>query len=169
MPAYYLRPSMLSVQSADYAAGATLILSDHNRSPLSIAYDRIEMRDRMANGSMRSYFIAEKRTFGLSWENLPSRATGPAGIGMQGSTRLTSDGYAGANDLVAFYETVRGPFTLNVYADDSSISSWSNLIGPSGTAGIANISVYFSAFSANVQKRGQYFDLVNVTMELEEA
>jgi hypothetical protein len=50
-----------------------IILSDHNRSPINMANERIEQRQRMANGTMRSFFIADKLTIDISWSMLPSR------------------------------------------------------------------------------------------------
>jgi hypothetical protein len=50
-----------------------LIISDHNRGNLEVANNRIEQRQRMANGTMRSYFIADKLTISTSWNMLPSR------------------------------------------------------------------------------------------------
>ena len=51
-----------------------LILSDHNRKELSFKNTRIEKRERMINGRMRSYHIADKLTISTSWDMLPSRA-----------------------------------------------------------------------------------------------
>ena len=51
-----------------------LILSDHNRSPLQFKTERIEQRQRMINGNMRSFHIADKNTLSVSWQNLPSRS-----------------------------------------------------------------------------------------------
>jgi hypothetical protein len=51
-----------------------IILSDHNRSEINIANERIEQRQRMANGTMRSFFIADKLTIDTSWSMLPSRS-----------------------------------------------------------------------------------------------
>lgn len=51
-----------------------LILSDHNRSQIGITNERIEQRQRMANGTMRSFFIADKLTIDTSWSMLPSRS-----------------------------------------------------------------------------------------------
>ena len=50
-----------------------IILSDHNRAPIDISTERIEQRQRMANGTMRSYHIADKLQISTSWEMLPSR------------------------------------------------------------------------------------------------
>jgi hypothetical protein len=51
-----------------------LILSDHNRAEISMSNERIEQRQRMANGTMRSFFIADKITIDTSWSMLPSRS-----------------------------------------------------------------------------------------------
>jgi hypothetical protein len=51
-----------------------IILSDHNRSQIGITNQRIEQRQRMANGTMRSFFIADKLSIETSWSMLPSRS-----------------------------------------------------------------------------------------------
>lgn len=50
-----------------------LILSDHNRSEINISNQRIEQRQRMVNGTMRAYHIADKINVSTSWNMLPSR------------------------------------------------------------------------------------------------
>jgi hypothetical protein len=50
-----------------------IVISDHNRSAINIVNQRIEQRQRMANGTMRSFFIADKLTIDTSWTMLPSR------------------------------------------------------------------------------------------------
>ena len=51
-----------------------LILSDDNRSSLDFNTTRIETRERMINGRMRSYHIADKLQLSTSWQMLPSRS-----------------------------------------------------------------------------------------------
>jgi hypothetical protein len=51
-----------------------LILSDDNRASLNFSFERIEKRQRMVNGRMRSYHIADKLALATSWEMLPSRS-----------------------------------------------------------------------------------------------
>lgn len=51
-----------------------LILSDHNRGPIDVSITRIEKRQRMVNGRMRSHHIADKLNIKLSWTLLPSRS-----------------------------------------------------------------------------------------------
>lgn len=76
-------------------------LSEHNRQPLSLDHNRIEKSQRMSNGTLRKFFIADKKNFSTSWEMLPSRST------------LTVDGGYGAVDLQEFYSSV-GANTFNI-------------------------------------------------------
>lgn len=71
-------------------------VSEHNRAEFNIGNNRIEQQQRMANGTMRKYFIADKKTFSLSWSMLPS------------FRNETVDGAWGAEDLKTFYESLAG-------------------------------------------------------------
>jgi len=51
-----------------------IILSDDNRDSIRMSSDRIEKRERMVNGRMRSYHIADKLRISTSWSALPSRS-----------------------------------------------------------------------------------------------
>lgn len=51
-----------------------IVLSDHNRSPLDFSIERIEQRERMINGRMRSYHVADKISISTSWDLIPSRS-----------------------------------------------------------------------------------------------
>lgn len=53
----------------------TNAVTDHNRSELGIDPERIESRKRMANGTMRKYFVADKHTFTVSWNDIPHLAS----------------------------------------------------------------------------------------------
>ncbi len=70
----------------------TIKLSDHNRQPISIDTNRIEKQQRMANGTLRKFFIADKKSINVNWNLLPSLST------------FTADGGYGAIDLRSFYE-----------------------------------------------------------------
>jgi hypothetical protein len=54
--------------------GEFIILSDDNREPINFKPTRIEKRERMINGRMRSYHIADKLTIDTSWSMVPSRS-----------------------------------------------------------------------------------------------
>lgn len=71
---------------------STIKLSEHNRRPVSFNHERIEKTQRMSNGTMRKFFVVDKRSLTMSWEMLPSKSN------------YTVDGGYGALDIKAFYE-----------------------------------------------------------------
>ena len=78
-------------------------LSEHNRQPVSLDTNRIERAERMANGTMRKIFIADKYTIQCSWMTLPSTST------------MTVDGGYGAEQIRAFYKGKgAGSFKLKI-------------------------------------------------------
>lgn len=115
-------------------------LSEHNRAPLAVSVERIEKTHRMANGTMRKYIVADKRTFSTSWEGLPSVAS------------KTVDGKWGGEEIENFYNTVPGAFTIEIVAGDGTIDSYQ---------------VMFKDFSKTIEKRGVY-DFWNIDLSLEE-
>lgn len=50
-------------------------VTEHNRSPLEISNDRIENVKRMANGTLRKYYVADKKRFSTSWNFVPGTQT----------------------------------------------------------------------------------------------
>jgi hypothetical protein len=77
-------------------------ITDHNRSQFSVDSNRIERTARMANGSLRKIFIADKKNFSMSWDLVPSYRT------------ETVDGYWGAEDLRTFYASDEGKGTFDI-------------------------------------------------------
>ena len=71
---------------------SSLKLSEHNRQPVSISTNRIEKTQRMSNGTLRKFFISDKKSINVSWNILPSFSS------------FTLDGGYGAMDIKAFYE-----------------------------------------------------------------
>lgn len=79
----YVAPTLatdpLTISGFEYGSDADtedqtfLILSDHNRSQIDVAADRLQTRQRMINGRMRSFHVADKLKISTSWEMLPSR------------------------------------------------------------------------------------------------
>lgn len=116
-------------------------ITDHNRSEVSVAVERIETVKRMANGTMRKYVVADKRTFSVSWSNLPHTAA------------WAVDGYWAGNEIETFYNSTTGTFPLKITNGD-------------GTTNI--YTVFISKFSKVIVKRGSY-DFWNVDVELVEA
>lgn len=115
-------------------------ISDHNRDPLAIDVNRIEESTRMANGTMRKYIIADKRTFSTGWTNLPQTAS------------LTVDGFWGKNEIETWWNTKPGSFQLKVFYGDGTNETYN---------------VMMTKYSAEISKRGN-FDFWRVTVEMEE-
>jgi hypothetical protein len=147
------RGSILQIQGYDASAnggdGSLKYnkVSEHNRSQFDISSERIEIQQRMSNGTLRKYFVADKKTFTLSWDMLPSYRT------------LTVDGAWGAEDLRTFYSSAQG---------QSSFSIRVNLAKDGTNQESANYEEYVVVFSNcnfTVLKRGmQPFWNVSITL-----
>jgi hypothetical protein len=154
-----------------------IILSDHNRQPLDFKQNRLEKRERMINGRMRSFWTADKLTISTSWQNLPSRSwSGPplfnSTTAVAGNTfyEYTVDGGAGGNELLNWYENHKGSFWVYLSYDKypnfgSDYTAYQHLNQYNQV-----IEMFISDFSYTVQKRGgTSYDMWNVSMTLEEA
>lgn len=156
-----------------------LILSDDNRSPLDFNIKRIETRERMINGRMRSYHIADKLTLSTSWDMLPSRSyftvpefnptTGKSPHGGQNNLEYTSDGGAGGVEILDWYENHQGPFWVYLAYDKYSNFGKDNDAYAHLPQYNQLVQMYFADFSYNVVKRGNSnFDFWNISVTLEE-
>jgi hypothetical protein len=153
-----------------------LILSDHNRSEITVGTNRIENRKRMINATMRSYHIADKLTVSWDWQLLPSRAYNAdpsfnsSGLSTTNPTDYTVDGGAGGADIVKWYEDHNGPFYMFMSYDrhdkfDGQNDEYDHLNQYNDV-----IQVYFTSFSFNIVKRGRAnHDLWNISVTVEEA
>lgn len=123
-------PDGFEIGANTASATTFLILSDHNRSPIDVTPQRLEQRQRMINGRMRSFHIADKISLSVSWEMLPSRRyagdpdfdtttgipTNPDFAAYLNDPRgtqefqYTVDGGAGGADILEWYENHTGPF-----------------------------------------------------------
>ncbi len=121
---------------------STRKLTDHNRSPISISFEKIENRERMANGTLRTYVVATKRNIKVTWDDLPRQDI------------HTADGFWGANSLKAFYDDYSNqPFWVTINYGDGTNES---------------IHMMFTDFSVKLSKRSIYTDLYNIDLGLEE-
>lgn len=109
----------------------SVALSEHNRAPMSIGYNRIEKTQRMANGSLRKYFVADKKTLSVSWEQLPSYSN------------YTVDGGYGALDIKTFYEGISGKSSFPVTISYSTKTGTTTEV----------LTMIFTSFSCEVTKR----------------
>lgn len=157
-----------------------LILSDHDRQPISFSPTRIENRERMINGRMRSYHVADKYSISTSWNRLPSRSfaanpdfnstTGKSSYTSANSLEYTADGGAGGVELLDWYENHKGSFW--VYLAYDKYSNFGKDDPAYGHLGQYNqiMEVYFADFNYSVEKRGaSNFDLWNISVTLDEA
>jgi hypothetical protein len=71
-------------------------VSEHNRGEFTNRTLRVEQSQRMANGLLRKYVIADKQQWEISWSMLPS------------FRNETVDGAWAAEDLKSFYESQEG-------------------------------------------------------------
>jgi hypothetical protein len=129
-------------------------VTEQNRAPLSLNVERIESGQRMSNGTLRKYFIADKLNLSVSWEMVPS------------FRNETVDGGWGAEDLKAFYESAagRGAFRikLNPTVFDKDLIEQSD----GALADDYTYTVMFTACDFTVVKRGlQPFWSVNISLE----
>lgn len=164
-----------------------IILSDHNRGGLSMSKQRIEVRNRMVNGTMRSYHTADKINVSTSWQRLPSRSYSASAsytdgvldqttVSASASGALlgyspemhTADGGAGGADLLEWYENHPGPFWVFLSYDkfgENNVNKYTEIL-----------QMYFTAFDYEVEKRGQAwssgtasgYDMWNVSISLEQ-
>jgi hypothetical protein len=189
---YEIGSDLTGIPEADQE-DAFIILSDHNRSAVDISTERIEQRQRMANGTMRSYHIADKLSISTSWDMLPSRGfevipnftlefgkpqiLTPADKGepfpntyfADKSQQYTADGGAGGGEMLDWYENHTGPFWVLLSYDKY------NNFGEDNTARVRlseysqALQMYISSFTYSVVKRGgDNFDMWNVSVTLEE-
>ena len=150
-----------------------ILITDDNRAPLSFSEERIEKRERMINGRMRSYHIADKLTLKTSWNMIPSRSHAnipgfdtDTGVSLYNS--YTTDGGAGGEDMLDWYESHKGSFWVFLAYDRKSI--FKGTVNPYSNLGEYNqvIEMFVSDFSYSVEKRGNNFDYWNVSISLEE-
>ena len=153
-----------------------LILSDHNRGPIDIKNNRLEQKERTINGKMRSFYIADKNTFSVSWQNLPSRSfsnlanfNNSTGAKDAGLDNYTVDGGAGGNELLDWYLNHKGSFYLFIAYDNYiKLKDQNNTYNRLGEYQEV-VEVLFSDFSYSVNKRGySKHDLWDISLSLEE-
>lgn len=150
-----------------------IILTDHNRSEISLTNNRLENRLRTINGTMRSYHTADKLNLSVSWNMVPSRsyasdpAYDPNGVYTGASEEYTADGGAGGVEMLEWYENHSGPFYVYLAYDkytNFDTNKYEHLNQYSQV-----LHMYFASFDYSISKRGSTnHDLWNVTMSLEE-
>jgi len=127
-------------------------VSEHNRSEFSISTNRIERQERMANGFLRKYFVADKKQFNVSWEMLPS------------FRNESVDGAWAAEDLKAFYESSKGKTSFRIKINPTTFAI--STIEGGSLEDDYTYTVIFTSCNFTVVKRGiQAYWNVSITME----
>jgi hypothetical protein len=177
-------------------ANQFMILSDHNRDAIDFSIERIENRERMINGRMRSYHIADKLSISTSWEMLPSRSfsenpnfdfeEGTSNLNTKGrrdagedgsflelpnnttfSEQYTTDGGAGGAELLEWYENHKGSFWVYLAYDKYTNFEEDKYLKLQSYNQV--IEMFISDFSYSVVKRGgSNHDFWDISVSLEE-
>lgn len=150
-----------------------LLITDDNRQPIQFKNERIEKRERMINGRMRSYHISDKLTLSTSWTLIPSRShddvpTFDTISGLSPKKSYTTDEGAGGADMLEWYDAHKGSFWVFLAYDRKGIFKGTE--EPYNNLRKYNqlIEMFITDFSYSVEKRGTKFDYWNVSVTLEE-
>lgn len=145
----------------DFQGGDVLYLTDDNRSEVQFSPQRIESKRRMIDGTMRSYFTADKNTISTSWSNIPSRAIDGSRTYISEYDRTSeTSGFGAGIDIKDWHEAYTKDFWALMVYDISKDSA---------VAGQAEkYHVFFETFDYTISKRGQFNDLWNVSISLVE-
>lgn len=158
-----------------------ILLSDHNRAGVPLSPNRIGSRQRMINGDMRGYHIADKLNISLSWDNIPSRAYSTiAGyadwkLNPKSAAKFTADGGAGGVEMLKWYEGHAGSMWAFLSFDGVGNDDVPDDVVFRGYSRVYE--VYMTEFEYEVSGRSSgytvgsdtyYLDLWDVSMTLEE-
>jgi hypothetical protein len=167
-------PDGYEIGTSEITGGDFIILSDDGREPISMKLDRLESRQRMINGRMRSYHVADKLNLSTSWKLLPSRSFNgdpsfDAITGTPLAANYTTDGGAGGVALLDWYNNHTGSFWVYL-----SYDNYENFTGENKYQHLSQYSevkeMFISDFNYSVQKRGgTNFDMWDISIALEEA
>lgn len=152
---YLPRGSAVQVYARDLYADPSdttqdwIKLSEHNREDIPITIQRIEKTQRMANGNLRKFFVADKKEFTFSWRMLP------------GTRIYTVDNAWGALDLITFYNSTEGQSTFDIRLNFAKAGTSQEL------SGYEQYNVSCTSFNATLVKRGEV-PFYNVSMTVEQ-
>jgi hypothetical protein len=144
-----------SVAGTDY-----LFLSDDNRSDLQIGIQRIEYKKRMINGRMRSYHVADKKTFSVSWSDFPSSASF-----VSENRQNPTLAWGAGKEIVSWHEDHPDSFYLMLVYDTPN---------PEGTGSIPlrykveTYNVFFESVTYNIKTRGAIHDHWDLSVSMVE-
>jgi hypothetical protein len=157
-------PTIVSASTGQYdlsPGGSDYIyLTDDSRSELQVSVERIEYKKRMINGRMRSYHVADKKTFSVSWKDLPSQKDELSEVRFSG----INSGWASGQQMLTWHADHPDSFYLNLVYDTPEAD-----VNIPIKYRLETYNVFFDDFSYIVTKRGPHHDLWDVSMTLVEA
>lgn len=126
------------------ANGVWNTVTEHNRQPLEVTNERIEDVKRMANGTLRKYYVADKRVFNTSWEMVPS------------GTKYLVDNANWGGELIKefYYNAGKNAFQIKIRRGEGSNTH-------------ETATVIFSSFNYTIVKRG-VDTFYNISLEMTE-
>jgi hypothetical protein len=136
-------------------------LTDHNRKEIDVTPTLIEHSQRMANGRMRKYVIATKKTITTSWTDIPSLST--LTVDQSYSSAWFTEFY-NANVYVPVYvkfnHSKDSTPSTGSYPDDSTYLN--------ARQGVDVIKCYITKFNVKTKKRMTNWDYVDMDVEFTE-
>jgi hypothetical protein len=156
-------PAPVNAASGQWNLGTAdtnfLYLTDDGRSEMQISLERIEYKKRMINGRMRSYHVADKKTFSVSWQDLPSLRNELSEARFSASV----SGWASSQQMLDWHRNHTDSFYLTLVYDTPTSSSAVPL-----RYSLEYYNVFFDDFSYTIKKRGPTHDLWDISMTLVE-
>lgn len=152
------QPVASNAASGQWDLGASyLYLTDDSRSDLQVSLERIEYKKRMINGRMRSYHVADKKTFAVGWRDLPSAKSEISEIRFSAATNFGS-----CQQMLDWHKNHTDSFYLTLVYDTPSASAIPLRFR------LETYNVFFDDFSYVIKKRGATHDLWDISMTLVE-
>lgn len=137
-------------------------LTDHNRDPISVAPELIESAQRMANGKMRKYVIAQKDKISIDWKYVPTK------------TSECVDKNQGPAWIESFYSAYVGrPVYIQIISSEIESSSDLGFIPQdfnykTSLTGSTAYHVFITGFSKSIVHRTRTTDFVDMSIEFTE-
>ena len=136
-------------------------LTDHNRKQIDVSPSLIEQSQRMANGQMRKYVIAAKRTINTSWVDVPSKSASTVDLNF--SSAWLAEFYNANVFLPVFVKFTHSKDTKPTTGNAPSDSTFAT-----AKTGSETIKCYITKFDVKTKHRNVYFDYVDMDIEFTE-
>lgn len=138
-------------------------ITDHGRTSFNQRTEMIGTDKRMHDGTLRRHHVGVKRSWDVSWENIPSTNSVVGGF-------KTADGGWSGEQIETFYRGNQGKFRMVLRrgsASGKSVPNPSESALPYEDNDFYIVNVMFTDFSKEVKKRGKV-DIWNISLTLEE-